>query len=207
MKKSFLTALIFLLAIPFMMFPAAAKDGLLEEHSLQIQYLDENGSQVFPAYSAQLMEGEEYSVPSPASEEAVPNPETVSGVMGDGDIEEVVTYATKYNVIVKCYYYDMHLEDPRRLFHTYIAATAPFGSSFSFYPKRFEGLKCNCHGALTGTIEEAADRVEFISYNRLSYQLTVKYQYADGSQAFPDHTETVKYLDPYSVESPPLEGY
>lgn len=95
MKNPFLTALFFLLAIPFMMFPAAAQDGETEQHSLQIQYLDENGSQVFPTYSSQLTEGEEYSIPSPASDEIFPNPETVSGVMGDEDVSEIVTYASR----------------------------------------------------------------------------------------------------------------
>ena len=91
MKKPLLTALFFLLTIPFFIFPAAALDEEPAEHSLQIQYLNEDGSQAFPTYSARIAEGEEYSVPSPVSEEASPNPETVSGVMGGEDVEEGVT--------------------------------------------------------------------------------------------------------------------
>lgn len=275
MKKTLLTALFFLLAIPFLIFPASAADEEPAEHSLQIQYLNEDGSQAFPAYSARIAEGEEYSVPSPVSEELSPDFEIVSGVMGGEDVEEIVTYGTlyplqivckyignndiikgysagyyekyekysvsspvlegytvlpeyahfegvmdsrqinliayydtvKYNVIVNCVYYDVPLDHPGRVFHTYTAATVAFGSNFSFYPKTFEGLRCHVVGRYDGKIDKAADLVDYIGYYRLPYQLTVKYQYADGSQAFPDHTETVKYLDPYSVDSPQMEGW
>ena len=275
MKKPLLTALLFLLTIPFFIFPASAADEEPVEHSLNIQYLNEDGSQAFPTYSARIAEGEEYSIPSPVSEEAAPNPETVFGIMGSEDVDEVVTYATtyplvilckyigdnglirayhagyfekykkykvsspvlagwtvlpqyahfegvmdsrqvnltayydtvKYNVIVNCYYYDVPLDDPDRLFHTYTATTATLASNYSFYPKQLEGVECNISGEYTDKLKEAADVVVWIGYQRLPYQLTVKYRYADGSQAFPDHTESVKYLDPYSVESPQMEGW
>lgn len=104
MKKPLLTALLFLLTIPFFIFPASAADEEPVEHSLNIQYLNEDGSQAFPTYSARIAEGEEYSIPSPVSEEAAPNPETVFGIMGSEDVDEVVTYATTYPLVILCKY-------------------------------------------------------------------------------------------------------
>ena len=41
-----------------------------------------------------------------------------------------------------------------------------------------------------------------VVYTPKDCTLTIKYQYADGSEAFPPYTGTVKYNGNYSVESP-----
>ena len=268
MKKPLLTALFFLLTIPFFIFPAAALDEEPAEHSLQIQYLNEDGSQAFPTYSARIAEGEEYSVPSPVSEEASPNPETVSGVMGGEDVEEVVTYAFRYyvyatlksrrtNKVLRTVQYGPHGGDKTSIIRpvSLPGYSSPSPSEFeilvnyqnhnvefTYYPNRYnvtfnflysdgtaafaplttsiyyddpvtvycpplEGYQPFC-GALGQPLKSTAIDTSFdVVYTPKDCTLTIKYQYADGSEAFPPYTGTVKYNGNYSVESPALLGY
>ena len=268
MKKPLLTALFFLLTIPFFIFPAAALDEEPAEHSLQIQYLNEDGSQAFPTYSARIAEGEEYSVPSPVSEGASPNPETVSGVMGGKDVEEVVTYAFRYyvyatlksrrtNKVLRTVQYGPHGGDKTSIIRPVSLPGYSYPSpsefeilvnyqnhnvEFTYYPNRYnvtfnflysdgtaafaplttsiyyddpvtvycpplEGYQPFC-GALGQPLKSTAIDTSFdVVYTPKDCTLTIKYQYADGSEAFPPYTGTVKYNGDYSVESPALLGY
>lgn len=273
MKKPLLTALLFLLTIPFFIFPASAADEEPVEHSLNIQYLNEDGSQAFPTYSAQLMEGEEYSVPSPASEEASPNPETVSGIMGDEDVSEIVTYASeRYRLTIDYVYLDdyslklapsyvgyfrvgeeynvpspviqgytphfvggevvtgtmsaagaYHRVVYRDSFHWLIVnycfldgKTAAYifqdrfkyGSTYSIPSPSVKGYTPDTL-VLSGTVTAAPNEniTKTIYYYPIDCNLTIKYQYEDGSEAFPFYKETIKYDASYSVESPLMDGY
>ena len=98
-------ALLIILAMCFSPVVSAG-DAPLEEHSLTIEYLNEDGSQAFPKYSARVMEGEEYSIESPQLEESSPDPETVEGIMGDEDVSEIVTYSSR-----TFYYYADKISD------------------------------------------------------------------------------------------------
>ena len=46
-----------------------------------------------------------------------------------------------------------------------------------------------------------------VSYLGKPYTLTIKYLNADGTEAFPAYTATVRYKQAYSVKSPAKEGY
>ena len=46
-----------------------------------------------------------------------------------------------------------------------------------------------------------------VTYSINSYALTINYQYADGTQAAPTHTDSINYNAPYSVASPEITGY
>ena len=268
MKKPLLTALFFLLAIPFLIFPVSAAEGESEEHSLSIQYLNEDGSQAFPAYSARIAEGEEYSVPSPVSEELSPDFEIVSGIMGDEDISETVTYALKYyvyatltsrrtNKVLSTVQYGPHDGNKTSIIRpvSLPGYSSPSPSEFeilvnyqnhnvefTYYPNRYnvtfnflysdgtaafaplttsiyyddpvtvycpplEGYQPLCD-ALGQPLKSTAAGTSFdVVYTPKDCTLTIKYQYADGSEAFPPYTGTVKYNGDYSVESPALLGY
>jgi len=268
LKKPLLTALFFLLAIPFLIFPVSAAEGESEEHSLSIQYLNEDGSQAFPAYSARIAEGEEYSVPSPVSEELSPDFEIVSGIMGDEDISETVTYALKYyvyatltsrrtNKVLSTVQYGPHDGNKTSIIRpvSLPGYSSPSPSEFeilvnyqnhnvefTYYPNRYnvtfnflysdgtvafaplttsiyyddpvtvycpplEGYQPFC-GALGQPLKSTAVGTSFdVVYTPKDCPLTIKYQYADGTEAFPPYTGTVKYNGNYSVESPALLGY
>ncbi len=269
MKKPLFTALFFLLAIPFFIFPVSAAEGEPEEHSLSIQYLNEDGSQAFPAYSARIAEGEEYSVPSPVSEDAFPNPSEVSGIMGNEDIDEIVTYGS-YFYGTECYSRKTGVllysrsnnsgsvpgntvrivpplirgySSPEPAYYTINALGGSAGIlKFTYYPNRYsvtfnfiypdgtiafepravqiyyddpvtvycpplEGYQPLCDAFGQPLKLTAADTSFDVVYTPKDCTLTIKYQYADGSEAFPSYTETVKYNGNYSVESPTLLGY
>ncbi len=59
---------------------------------------------------------------------------------------------------------------------------------------------------VSGTMPEEDLTVD-VTYSKGLYYLTVKYQYEDGSQAFPDFRSSYLYGFSYSVDSPALEGY
>lgn len=61
-------------------------------HNLTINYIHTNGQEAAPAYSAELEEGESYSIPSPAVSGYAPDRPTVAGTMGTEDILETVIY-------------------------------------------------------------------------------------------------------------------
>lgn len=61
-------------------------------HNLTINYIHTNGQEAAPAYSAELEEGESYSIPSPAVEGYAPDRLTVAGTMGAADVLETVIY-------------------------------------------------------------------------------------------------------------------
>ena len=65
----------------------------VQSHNLTINYIHTNGQEAAPAYSAELAEGESYSIPSPAVEGYAPDRLTVAGTMGAEDVIETVIYS------------------------------------------------------------------------------------------------------------------
>lgn len=64
----------------------------VQSHNLTINYIHTNGQEAASAYSAELEEGENYSIPSPAVEGYAPDRLTVDGTMGTEDVLETVIY-------------------------------------------------------------------------------------------------------------------
>ncbi|MBQ7294167.1 MAG: hypothetical protein IJW79_10570, partial [Clostridia bacterium] len=64
---------------------------------LTITYVKENGDSLYEAYTAELAEGEEYSVDSPDIGGFTPDKPTVSGTMQAHDVSVVVTYYADYS--------------------------------------------------------------------------------------------------------------
>ena len=62
------------------------------KNKLEINYLFEDGSEAAPAYTAELDQGESYSVPSPAIEGYYTETAEVAGVMGANDLTVNVIY-------------------------------------------------------------------------------------------------------------------
>lgn len=62
------------------------------KHTLTINYVYANGTTAHEPYTAEIAEGEPYTVASPAIDGYTPTPETVQGVMGQENVTAVVTY-------------------------------------------------------------------------------------------------------------------
>ena len=68
-------------------------------HQLTIRYQYADGTQAGETYTAQVKEGAEYAVESPGITGYAADPATVSGTMGEADVEKTVTYTVlKYQV-------------------------------------------------------------------------------------------------------------
>lgn len=65
---------------------------IVENHTLTIKYLDEEENEIAETYTAELESGKAYEIESPAIEGYTPDQATISGTIGNEDIEIVVTY-------------------------------------------------------------------------------------------------------------------
>ena len=84
-----------------------------------------------------------------------------------------------------------------------LEATPAKGYSFSQWTK--DGILVSTNASYSFTVTEAGDYVAHFSLN--SYTLTINYQYADGTEAAPTHTENINYNASYSITSPVITGY
>ncbi len=72
-------------------------------HTLTINYKNDDGSEAAPSVTKQVFEGSSYSVESPAVSGFMPDEDTISGTMGNKDVEVDVTYqdATPHKITIK----------------------------------------------------------------------------------------------------------
>jgi len=179
-----------------------------EEHTLTIEYQNEDGSQAFPAYTSRMAEGEEYSVTSPKSEEAVPTPSEVSGVMGNEDVSEIVTYAS-YRVYVTINY----------VFEDGSQAAPPYTNSFTVSSSNQTVMILADSPSVPGYLPSQS-RIYFgysiFSYGNPytttvtyypAYTLKIKYLFPDGSEAAPPVNKTLAKGNSFSITSPSIDGY
>ncbi|MBR4766152.1 MAG: InlB B-repeat-containing protein [Clostridia bacterium] len=74
--------------------------------------------------------------------------------------------------------------------------------------KEFAGWVDSNNNAVSWPLTVTADTALYATYSAATYNLTINYQYANGTQAAPTHTETgLAYNAAYSVASPAITGY
>ena len=66
---------------------------IIEKHLLTVSYFFDDGEEAAPTFTLELEVGQEFFVPSPEIEGFLPDIEAVEGVMGEEDINFVVTYS------------------------------------------------------------------------------------------------------------------
>jgi hypothetical protein len=101
---------------------------------LTIHYVYSNGDKAAEDYKADLLEGEEYSIDSPAITGYTTDQETVSGKMGNAPVEITVTYSIReYKLTIEYVF-----EDGSKAADPYVD-TKPFGTEFSIESPVIEG--------------------------------------------------------------------
>jgi LPXTG-motif cell wall-anchored protein len=169
-------------------------------YNLTVKYQYEDGTEAANPVNSTVKFGDSYNVPSPAIEGYTPDLALVAGVMPAKDVEVLVTYRTNsYNLTV-----NYQFEDGSPAANTYFESL-PYGSDYDVQSPTVEGYTPDL-AAVTGTMP-AGDVEKTVIYKANPYQLTVKYQYADGTEAAPDYTQTLLYGADYSVQSPAVEGH
>ncbi len=86
-----------------------------------------------------------------------------------------------------------------------VSQTLEVGAEYSIPSPTVEGYRPDKE-TVSGIMPDE-DLTMDVTYSKGLYYLTVKYQYEDGSQAFPDFQSSYLYGFSYSVDSPALAGY
>lgn len=169
-------------------------------HSLTINYVFADGTSAAPQHKENVNYGVAYSVDSPAVTGYTANTLKVEGTMADEDVTVTVTYTVNKYVLTVKYQY----ADGTKAADDY-TAEVQYNTTYNVASSAITGYTPDI-ATVTGVMPAEAKTVT-VTYKVNSYLLTVKYQYADGSEAAPDATRNVNYNASYSVDSPAITGY
>lgn len=146
--------------------------------------------------------GEEYSYTPPVQSGYVAVPSSFSGIMPDEDLTLPFVYVKTGNSrkLTINYKYANGTQAAES-----VVQTVKSGSNYSINSPVLEGYTANIP-VVEGTMLDEDLEIDVI-YSRSFYNLTVKYQFEDGSKAFDDFVSPYMNGFSYSVNSPILEGY
>ncbi len=174
-------------------------------HKLTVNYVYADGTQAHEPYTQALRAGKTYSVPSPTIDGYTADKLTVSGTMGDKDVEFTVIYnVNKYTLTIHYVYADgsKAAEDHSESLakgDTY-NVDSPVIDSYTADKATVSGIVDNENVTVEVTYTKNAPVV-------VNHTLTIHYVYTDDSKAADDYSASLAKGDAYSVDSPAIEGY
>jgi hypothetical protein len=177
----------------------------IPSHDLTIIYKYENGETAASSVAKSYKEGESYEVSSPVIEGYTPDKATVSGTMGDSDVEVTVNYK-EYDHKV-----DLTIEgggsasaDP---------ASGKKGTKVTLTADPDEGYILKDIEVLSGGVTLEGNSFTLgtldvkIKVTFAKPTLTIDYTYEDGTAAAASYEEECDAGGAYSVESPVIDGF
>lgn len=172
----------------------------VQSYTVTVHYVYENGSTAKDSVTKEYNYNQNYAISSPSIEGYTPDFGSVTGTMSASNITETVTYkANNYTLTVHYQKSDgttIAPSDSREL---------KYGEAYSVPSPERTGYKPD-KDSVSGTMG-ARNVTVTVEYTIQSYSLTIHYVFADGSKAFDDHIEAVKYGYTYAQSSPVLTGY
>ena len=172
----------------------------INSYNLTINYKYANGTQAAPTHSESVNYNVGYSVTSPDITGYTPSQAIVSGTMGTANVTVDVIYnINSYALTINYKYADGSQAAP-----TY-TQNINYNASYSVTSPAITGYTAN-QTIVNGTMGTEPVTVE-VTYNINSYNLTINYKYANGTEAAPAHSESINYNVAYSVTSPVITGY
>ena len=172
----------------------------INSYALTINYKYTNGTTAAPAHTENVNYNVAYSVTSPVLTGYTADQTVVSGTMGTEPVTVNVVYnINSYNLIINYKYAD---GSPAATTHT---ESVNYNAAYSVNSPVITGYTAN-QTVVSGTMGTADVTVDVV-YSINSYNLTINYKYADGTQAAPAHSESINYNVAYSVTSPVITGY
>ena len=172
----------------------------INSYLLTINYKYANGTEAAPAYTQTLDYNAAYAVTSPTITGYTPDLTVVSGTMGTEAVTVDVTYGINSYLLTINYKYS----DGTTAYESYTNMMNYEGYYYVLSPE-ITGYTPD-QVVVSGTMGTEAVTVD-VTYNINSYNLTINYKYANGTEAAPTHTETLNYNAGYTVTSPTITGY
>ena len=172
----------------------------INSHNLTINYVYEDGSQAANTYTDALDYNEDYRVTSPTITGYTADKTVVSGTMPDEDVTVTVTYKINNHNLTINYIY----EDGSQAANTYTDAL-DYNEDYSVKSPTITGYTAD-KTLVSGTMPDE-DVTVTVVYSINSYNLTIKYEYEDGTKAADTYTDRPDYNEAYSVTSPTITGY
>ena len=172
----------------------------INSYALTINYKYSNGTQAAPAHTENVNYNVTYSVTSPVLTGYTADQAVVSGTMGTEPVTVNVVYnINSYDLIINYKYAD---GSPAAFTYT---ESVNYNAAYSVPSPVITGYTAT-QAVVSGTMG-TADVIVDVVYSINSYNLTINYKYADGTQAAPAHSESINYNVAYSVTSPVITGY
>ncbi len=169
-------------------------------YNLTIHYRYENGSEAAPDYTAELGADAEYSVASPSIDGYYPSQETVTGRIGNEDVEITVTYSQFRTVTVKYVY-----EDGTQAIADTVKTGLKPGDTYNVPTPALTGYYPDIE-TVSGTVGNE-NIVETVTYKKF-YTATVKFVDEAGTEIATAQSKTnLKTGDSYSFDLPEIAGY
>ncbi len=168
-------------------------------YTLKINYLYESGEMALEGVVMSDLEfGYAYDIESPALVGHTPSVDRVLGAI-DKDTEINVVYTPiSCKIVVSYLYPDQSVIETKEI-------VLPFGSEYEISSPDIKGYTPESESTVGKVLEELVEIS--VAYTKNSYTLTVKYIYADGSEAAPSYTETLEFGTKYTVDSPEILHY
>lgn len=171
-------------------------------HTLTINYKYQNGASAAPSVTQVLEPGLLYNLTSPEIDGYYPDFPFVSGVMPDEDLAIDVVYSDtplSHSLTINYLYSD---NSPAA---ESVTQTIAAGAEYSIQSPEITGYTPSIQ-VVSGTMPEE-DLTVNVYYAKAFYDLTVKYQHQDGTEAAPEIAFQYPAGFVYDVLSPAIPGY
>lgn len=181
----------------------------IPQHNLRVEYKYKDGSKAAEPHTETLAEGAYYNVSSPTIANHTPDQAVVAGQMGTQDILVVVTY-TKDEIIVVKHNLLIHY-----VFENGDTAAPDYDSDYAegaYYGVPSPVIKNHTPslGLVQGTMGKKDVEATVVYYPDQvvkDHNLTIYYQFTDGSQAAPTYSNRYNEGASFNVTSPTVDGH
>lgn len=169
------------------------------DYTLTIRYSYTDGTQASASYTETLNVNDRYSVASPVINGYSVSKQLVTGTMPAANVVLDVVYSINEYVLTITYQYE-----DGTVIGNHIKAYN-FGDDYSVVSDEKEGYTVD-KSVVEGKMP-ANNVNEVVTYTKNQYNLTIEYEYEDGTSAGDTYTKTLDYEAGYNVTTPQITGF
>ena len=172
----------------------------LDVHTVTVNYVTPAGVEAPETYVGEFRYGQNFNVKSPAVVGYKPSNVNFAGRMDVKDLEATITYELAvYEVTVNYVYAN------GKTAKASVTEEVAYGAAYSIASPAIEGYTPSI-AVVEGTMADGNVVIDVV-YAINTKTLTIKYVFADGSEAAPSYTADLEYGYAYNVKSAEVEGF